>query len=242
MSAWGKILLLSLLVATSTAGLSLASATAEYIPVPPDPASLQPADVAVVEGSHILQARYDQVFRIYLQQLHGPPTASEQRNAIKQIMKSLIEADWYQLEGVQLGVVITDQQVRDRFEPLKRQTFPNERAYKRFLTETGQTEQDLLDLVRGQLTREAIRSIWVGTVTVPAAEIAAEYRKHRSRYSSRRNPRTLAQATPTIRRALRRKKKRIAIAVGLKSFEARWKGATLCRSTYLVAQCGLSAG
>lgn len=191
-------------------------AQAAYTPTPPEASALLATDVAVVEGTHVTTASFDRTMQIATFQYGKTPNAKELASLRKQILEMLIDRARYALEAAQRGVVVTDEDVRKRFLPLKRETFSTERDYQRFLANTGQTEQDLLDLVRATLTRERIQKMWAGDPTVTSTEMKREYRKHRRRYvrPATRDLRIIFTASAAKARAAR-----AALASGM-SFKA----------------------
>jgi foldase protein PrsA len=94
-----------------------------------------------------------------------PKPGSRQYDAVKQqVMQFLVSAKWIEGEAKDRGVSATDAEVKRQFEQTKDQSFPNEKAYKRFLKTSGQTEEDLLfrvgldvlsNKIRQQVTEEA---------------------------------------------------------------------------------------
>lgn len=108
---------------------------------------------------------------------------AEFETARDQIMTSLIEARWYELEARLRGITVSDEEVQKRFTSLKQQTFPKTTEYKRFLASTGQTEADLLALVRNQIYREKVQEDVESGEEPTAAEIEAEYEENQSKYN-----------------------------------------------------------
>ena len=58
-------------------------------------------------------------------------------------MQFLVSAKWIEGEAKERGVSATPAEVERQFEQTKDQSFPNEKAYQRFLKTSGQTEEDL---------------------------------------------------------------------------------------------------
>lgn len=103
--------------------------------------------------------------------------------AKQQIMTSLIQSQWFELEGKDRGINLSAAEVKARFTPLKQQTFPKEADYKKFLVSTGQSEADLMKLVKNQMIQEKIREK-VGKASAPTAkEIEAAYNKNKKQYA-----------------------------------------------------------
>ena len=61
-----------------------------------------------------------------------------------QVMGFLITAYWYQADANKLGVKVTDAEVQKAFNAAKNQQFPNGKGFDTFLSQTGQTTQDIL--------------------------------------------------------------------------------------------------
>src|SRR3712207_6614104 len=62
----------------------------------------------------------------------------------EQTMQFLISAEWLQQEAKKRGVDATPQEVKQTFDEQKKQAFPKEKDYQKFLKESGRTEADLL--------------------------------------------------------------------------------------------------
>jgi foldase protein PrsA len=65
-----------------------------------------------------------------------------------QVLDFLIRAYWYQATAAKLGIKITDAQVQKAFQTAKKAQFPTDTAFQQFLTQSGQTMQDILFRVR----------------------------------------------------------------------------------------------
>src|SRR5205085_3882155 len=61
-----------------------------------------------------------------------------------QVMDFLIKAYWYQAEAHRLGIKITDADVQKAFTTAKQQQFKTSTAFQTFLSQSGQTLQDIL--------------------------------------------------------------------------------------------------
>lgn len=99
-----------------------------------------------------------------------------------QIMPVLIQDVWYRLESAERGIAVTDREVRERFALLKAETFPKEADYDKFLEKTGQTEADLLTLVRNRIYEERIREKVSEKQSPTKEDIRREYQANRDAY------------------------------------------------------------
>ncbi len=107
---------------------------------------------------------------------------NEWNTAKEQIMTTLIQQKWYQLEAEERNIKVTDNEVKQKFLPLKQQTFPKAADYQKFLKNSGQTEQDLLNLVRNNLYQEKVREQVTKSDTITAADLKEYYDKNQERF------------------------------------------------------------
>lgn len=142
------------------------------------PAQLRSGDFAVVGDQHLRKSAFNKTLR------QVNKKGSKGNIARREVATAQIQAAWYAGEVAALGIIITDKQVRDRFELLKEQSFPRRSDYTKFLKKTGQTEHELLKLVRGSLNQEAVEQRWGADVTVTDEEVAARYNEDPARYGS----------------------------------------------------------
>ena len=61
-----------------------------------------------------------------------------------QVMDFLIKAYWYQAEAHKDGIKVSDAEVLNAFNTAKKQQFPTTAQYTSFLSQTGQTQDDIL--------------------------------------------------------------------------------------------------
>jgi foldase protein PrsA len=111
----------------------------------------------------------------------------------------LISADWYIGEAEELGIKLTDKEVVQRFNQLKKQGFHKEGEFARFLTVTGQTVSDLLLRVKlGMLTTKTQEKVTQEAQRkVNEAAVTKYYDEHKSLYTQpeRRNLRIVLTKT-----------------------------------------------
>jgi foldase protein PrsA len=99
-----------------------------------------------------------------------------------QVMTYLIKAYWYQLEAARLHVTPTDAQVQQAFQQAKNQQFKTPAQFQTFLSQTGQTLQDILFRFRINQTFQALMKKYTSTVT--PAQISAYYQSHLSQFGT----------------------------------------------------------
>ena len=83
-----------------------------------------------------------------------------------------------------MNVKVTDAEVKKSFDEQKKQSFPKDADYKKFLQTSGQTEADILQRVKLDLLSNKIRDKVVkGKDTVSDKAIADFYNKNKARFA-----------------------------------------------------------
>ncbi len=99
-----------------------------------------------------------------------------------QVMDFLVKGYWYQSEAARLHVKVTNAQVQTAFAAAKAQQFPNAAQFQTFLTQTGQTQSDILFRFRINQIFQKLLAKHATTVT-PAA-IQAYYSSHLTQFGT----------------------------------------------------------
>jgi foldase protein PrsA len=99
-----------------------------------------------------------------------------------QVMDFLIKAYWYQADAQKLGVKVTNAEVQKAFETAKNQQFPGGKGYSTFLSQTGQTEQDIL--YRFKINTIVQKLAAKHTKTITQADIQSYYNSHASQFGT----------------------------------------------------------
>jgi parvulin-like peptidyl-prolyl isomerase len=99
-----------------------------------------------------------------------------------QVMDFLVKAYWYQAEAAKQHINVTDTNVQQAFNTAKQQQFPTDAAFQSFLSQSGQTMQDILFRVRvNQIFRKLLAK---HSTPVTSAQIQSYYQSHLSQYGS----------------------------------------------------------
>jgi parvulin-like peptidyl-prolyl isomerase len=114
-----------------------------------------------------------------------PPINSKQGQSLKlQVMQFLISADWIIGEGKDRGITATDDEVKRQFAQTKKQSFPTDKAYQRFLKTSGQTVPDLLFRVKLDVLSNKIREkLTSGTSSVNNDAVKKYYQDNEKQFS-----------------------------------------------------------
>ena len=99
-----------------------------------------------------------------------------------QVLDFLIKAYWYQADAAKMGVKVTDAEVQKAFATAKNQQFPTAAGFNTFLSQTGQTLQDVLFRFRVQEVLSKL--IAKHSTTVTPAQIEAFYNSHPSQFGT----------------------------------------------------------
>jgi foldase protein PrsA len=136
-----------------------------------------------------------------------------------QVMQFLIQAQWVQQEASARDVKVSDAEVRRSFEDQKKQAFPNDKAYQRFLKSSGMTESDILFRVKlDTLQTKLTQKVTEDQGKISDADVQAYYDKNKKRFAQpeRRNLRVVLTKTKAraqkAKRALARRQSWKAVA------------------------------
>src|SRR5215213_1924330 len=101
-----------------------------------------------------------------------------------QTMQFLISAQWLQQEADKRNIEVTDAEVRKTFNEQKKQSFPKEADYQKFLKSSGQTEADLLYRVKlSVLTNKLQEAVVKDKGTVTDQQVEDYYNKNKKRFA-----------------------------------------------------------
>jgi foldase protein PrsA len=163
----------------------------------------------------------------------------QQYEALKQqTLGFLTSLEWVFDEAREKGVEISDKQVMAHFEELKREQFPKEAEFQKFLADTGQTVADLLVRVKlSMISTKLQEKVTKSYENVSEAQIAKYYAEHKSEYVKGKVQQSLEQVKSTIRQQLVAQGQQTALAKFGKELQGRWKARTECRPEYVVQEC-----
>jgi foldase protein PrsA len=101
-----------------------------------------------------------------------------------QVLQLLTSFQWIEGEAEEMGIKVTDAEVKKSFEQQKKQSFPKEADYKKFLKDYGQTEDDVMQRVKLDLLSNKIRDkVIKGKDKVTDAQIEDFYNKNKERFA-----------------------------------------------------------
>jgi foldase protein PrsA len=117
-------------------------------------------------------------------------------------MQFLLQAEWIQQEAKKRGVKATDAQVQKTFQDQKKQAFPKEADYQKFLKTSGRTEQDILFQVKLSVLTNALQAKVVEkTGNVSQKQVADYYDKNKKRFAQPESRDLLVVLTKTQAKA-----------------------------------------
>ena len=184
----------ALLATTLTAAALVATpaATAQAPSVPPDAA-------AVVGAAPIPIATVDHWVAIAGRQ------SKEKRSAlVKEVMEFLITAEWVHAEAAERGLVVTPAEVRADFDKTRKASFKTNKEFERFLSESGQTVDDILFRVESGLLSDKLREDVTRDVRKPTeAQARSYYRQHKRSFDVPRRHEALVVGRSSKRAAQR---------------------------------------
>ena len=146
--------------------------------------------VATVEGDEIERESFDHWLAVLAKSGGRPdaqvpkPSTKEYATLRDQALQLLISFRWIEGEAEDRDISVAEAEVAKSFEELKERSFPKDTDYRKFLTTSGQTEQDILARVRFNLLSDLIREQVVkGAGTVTEQRTADYYTKNKARFA-----------------------------------------------------------
>jgi foldase protein PrsA len=101
-----------------------------------------------------------------------------------QTLQFLISSQWLTQEAAKRKITASDKEVQTTFQQQKKQSFPKETDYQKFLQTSGQSETDLLYRVKlSVLTNKLQQSIVKNKGTVTQQQITDYYNKNKQRFA-----------------------------------------------------------
>jgi foldase protein PrsA len=97
-------------------------------------------------------------------------------------MNFLITAYWYQADAAKMHVNVTNAEVQNALDAAKKQTFPNAAGFNTYLSETGQTLQDILYRFKVSTIEQKLVAKHAKPIT--QADIAAYYNSHPTQFGT----------------------------------------------------------
>jgi foldase protein PrsA len=109
----------------------------------------------------------------------------QQYDALRnQVVGLLVSYKWIQGEADEQGIKVSDAEVKKSFDAQKKQNFPKDADFKKFLEQSGQSQEDILLRVKLDLLSQKIRDKVVkGKDKVSDAQIQSFYDKNKERFS-----------------------------------------------------------
>lgn len=101
-----------------------------------------------------------------------------------QVLQFLISSEWIAGESADQDVKVTDKEVQKQFDTTKKQSFPKEADFQKFLKSSGMTLNDLLFRVKLDTLSNKLRTkVTKGKDKVTNAQITAYYNKNKARFA-----------------------------------------------------------
>jgi foldase protein PrsA len=146
--------------------------------------------VAVVDGDDVPKSDFDAVLAqaktsYKNQKREFPKAGSKEYQTLKnQVVNLLVQRRQFEQAAEEMGIEVTDKQVGDRLEQIKKQFFGgDQKKYEAQLKEQGLTEHQVRAEVRSQVVSEKISAEVTKAVKVTDKEISAYYKKNKAQYA-----------------------------------------------------------
>jgi foldase protein PrsA len=109
----------------------------------------------------------------------------QQYNQLRdQVLGLLISFEWIEREAEDQGIKVTDAEVKKSFDEQKKQSFPKTADYEKFLKDSGQTNEDVMQRVRLDTLSQKIRDkVTKGKDNVTDQQIEDYYNKNKAQFA-----------------------------------------------------------
>jgi foldase protein PrsA len=174
--------------------------------------------VADVNGQTVSKPQFDHWLNV-VSAVQAPPKAktkpkppqpgsAQYKQLTQQVMQFLVSAKWIEGEAADRGLTASPQEINSQFTQTKKQSFPNDKAYQKFLKTSGQSQADIiyrvkLDVLSNKLRQDVTKD--VGTVS--DGDIKSYYDQNQQQFSQpeRRDLReVLTKTQPKAQEAIKR--------------------------------------
>ncbi len=101
-----------------------------------------------------------------------------------QVLQLLISFEWIEGEAKEMDIKVTEEEIKKSFDKQRKEAFPKDADFEKFLKDSGQTEADILKRVRLDTLSNKIREkVTKGEDKVTDAQIEAYYNKNKARFA-----------------------------------------------------------
>jgi foldase protein PrsA len=101
-----------------------------------------------------------------------------------QVLQLLVSFEWIEGEAKLQNIKVSDKEIQKTFAKQKKEAFPKDADWKKFLKDSGQTQKDILKRVRLDTLSNKIREkVTKGKDKVSDAEITDYYNKNKQRFA-----------------------------------------------------------
>ena len=152
--------------------------------------------VAVVDGDEVARTEYDalinQAKKSYQTQKRDFPKAGSQefQTLKNQAVQFLVQREQFEQQAEELDIEVTDKQVADRLEQIKKQYFGGDaKKYEKQLKEQGLTDAQVRKDIRAQLIQEKIFEEVTKDTKVTDKQIEDYYKKNKAAVQPAGEPR-----------------------------------------------------
>jgi foldase protein PrsA len=109
----------------------------------------------------------------------------------QEVLAFLISSQWVLSEAKELGIKLSDDEIKKQFNKIKTAQFPKTAEFEKFLATSGQTVSDLLLRVKlNQLSTKIQQKITSGKGKVTQSDVQKYYNDNKSRYETQEKRKT----------------------------------------------------
>jgi len=157
-------------------------------------AQLDSSDVAVVAGQHVTKAKFDEVMSQQKRSLKSqgqafPKAGTAAYSSLRtQVLTALIQNAEFETEADKLGVKVSDKDVQDQLDQIKKQYFGgSDKRYNQELVKQGYTDAAVRDQIRNQRLAQGLYDKVTATVKASDKDVHTYYAAHQDQYPPSRD-------------------------------------------------------
>jgi hypothetical protein len=217
-------------------------------------------DIAVVEDTpgdigEISQADFDKALLQTAARagLREPPRPGDAQyeDVRMAALGDILDSVWIQGEADEIGIEVTQKEIDTELENIKRQNFRTEAEFRRFLRESGFTEEDVDERVKLQLLSTQIQQRITEGVPEPSDRQIENYyeaakstqfttpavRATRGQRARPEQVQPLSEVRAQIVSQLTQQAQQDVFAAFIANYGSKWQSRTFCADDYVIERC-----
>ena len=113
---------------------------------------------AVGDSGHVSKEEFDHALELAAEGKAVPKPGTKRYEEVKETaLTGLVEGIWLEGEAAEMGIEVSDQKVQRQLAKIKKENFPTEAEFQKFLKESKFTEEDIDERVKLELLAQEVQ-------------------------------------------------------------------------------------